>query len=100
MRISVCISYVCSSDLGRFLVKKYVAFSLPALKDPLDDLCYEYNRGTMRPVLKRNLFHSRDWRAGCVLNLVNGILVLNRSEERRVGKECVRRSRYRGSTYT
>src|SRR3546814_11245742 len=105
MRISDWSSDVCSSDLYLFLVPLAAIWT----QNPLVLIVYILDApALMVPVLVQAKGRNEFWRALAslpaffVLRIVNCLFVLEaiwRSEERRVGKECVSTFRSRWSPY-
>src|SRR3546814_14040160 len=101
MRISDWSSDVCSSDLAAIIrqsLRKFGAFNAFRCGFQVQRLCqrqYGANDGTLILVLQ----HGRD-EAAVNLQYVDGqALQAGRSEERRVGKECVSTCSSRWSPY-
>src|SRR3546814_13340381 len=98
MRISDWSSDVCSSDLERVLVTTLTKRMSEDLTDYLTEngLKVRYLHSDIDTVERVEII--RDLRLG-VFDVLVGINLLRRSEERRVGKECVSTCRSRWSPY-
>src|SRR3546814_14979381 len=98
MRISDWSSDVCSSDLGpHFTINRMLTFDSVKLRlereQPLTFLEFNYM------ILQAYDFRELALKHGCCLQLGGSDQWGNRSEERRVGKECVSTCRSRCSPY-
>src|SRR3546814_11687838 len=99
MRISDWSSDVCSSDLAG-AAERALQQQLAVIVDPLAAGAGESDRGQEEPVLVA--LQRRRWRvqhAQAVVHAPAAVQVQVRSEERRVGKECVCTCRSRWSPY-
>src|SRR3546814_13883552 len=96
MRISDWSSDVCSSDLVGQDVARVIRADLErsGLFAPIDPKAHIQTPAAMRVQPRFS-----DWRMLNVDALVNGRIEIQRSEERRVGKECVSTCRSRWSPY-
>src|SRR3546814_15687375 len=108
MRISDWSSDVCSSDLIELYPRSTAAPQItPLLSQPIVELClsiptWQWVRGGRDRAVARAavadllpaLIAQRRTKGG-----QTGFLRRGRSEERRVGRECASRCRYRGSPY-
>src|SRR3546814_18716032 len=98
MRISDWSSDVCSSDLlkdiGGNVLPPYDEEFREVAMDTAQAAAYRDLAGRLTQELKQALAKRDTTLLGVVLNVL-----LARSEERRVGKECVRTCRSRGSPY-
>src|SRR3546814_20623572 len=96
MRISDWSSDVCSSDLGLSLVR---TDRLPRLPNPREEPDLRPRRGPPRPPRTASLPARSNLLGGGRARLPPEDHRAERSEERRVGKECVSTCRSRWSPY-
>src|SRR3546814_12638267 len=96
MRISDWSSDVCSSDLARLLFRRGPAADLVDAEIGVRAIAETYGGGRPRHFLLRDhMFQIA--KAKAPVRLLHGDAVQARSEERRVGKECVSTCRSRWS---
>src|SRR3546814_2060258 len=89
MRISDWSSDVCSSDLDQVCLVPFVRIAAPDAR--------KVGSGALRPPLERMVIHA--FRCQAVVAIAFDLVAERRSEERRVGKECVSTCRSRWSPY-
>src|SRR3546814_7287300 len=98
VRISDWSSDVCSSDLG---YAQYKAAPQPSAREHAE--CEEQERPAARAVFRANVGHQTFLEGHAdtqpLERRLDILLSQTRSEERRVGKECVSTCRSRGSPY-
>src|SRR3546814_10939823 len=97
MRISDWSSDVCSSDLGHS-GDRVAGDEGTNITDSEDALTYLLEQSPVRSVLDQQRVGVIGHSLGAITTL--GLQAVERSEERRVGKECGSTCRSRGSAYT
>src|SRR3546814_18880072 len=97
MRISDWSSDVCSSDLHAYMLRVAVPYGVLSSRQlrGLSQIACKYDRGWGHFTTRQNI--QFNWIK--LEEAADALADLARSEERRVGKECVSTCRYRWSPY-